>query len=190
MNSLSPKLILIGASTGGPGLIEQILIALPQKISVAIVIAQHMQSGFLKSFAKRLRRLSDIEVLFAKDTTNIESGFIYLLSNTSQLFSVAKEIKLIQDSKNSTIYHPDIDTLFLSASQLKNSTITAYLLSGIGDDGAKGLLALKKNGSYTVAQDEESSIVYGMPKSAYEIDAHCKIMDIQTIVDDIKERAK
>ena len=145
-----------------------------------------MQKHFLYSFAKRLKRISKLEVVLVEEEEIIKGSKIYLLANSTQLKQTGSDI-LLQKSHQESFYHPDIDLLFLSAAQLQNVAIKAYLLSGIGSDGAKGLLALKAQGAYTIVQDEASSIVYGMPKSAYVMDAHCKVLSIDAIVADIKE---
>lgn len=186
MNSLRHKITLIGASTGGPGLIEKIITQLPSSIESSIVIAQHMQKHFLSSFAKRLERISKLEVVLVEEKEALKRSKIYLLADSIQLKQTEDAI-FLQKSHQESFYHPDIDMLFLSAAQLQDVAIKAYLLSGIGSDGAKGLLALKAQGAYTIAQDETSSIVYGMPKSACAIDAHCKVLSIDAIATEIKE---
>ncbi len=186
MNSLKPKLLLIGASTGGPGLIEKIITSLEQKIEGSIIIAQHMDKIALSSFAKRLNRINKTtEVVFCETSCeNINNNTIYLLNGTSRLEQKNGLIlQTITDYKG--IYHPNIDELFFSASKIKNYDIQAYLLSGIGSDGAKGLKALKDAGYYCVAQDEKTSIVYGMPKRAKEIGATSSILDIEKIIKEI-----
>ncbi len=185
MISLKPKkLIFIGASTGGPGLIEQIITALKFPIEGSIIIAQHMQREHLHSFAERLGRIGNIPVQFAIHATQIENGRIYVLGDTVHLVEKNNRI-IIEEITKKGFYHPTIDELFFSAAALRDVIKIAYLLSGIGADGAKGLLSLKSAGYKTVAQDAASSIVYGMPKNAYEIGAATYVMSILEIVEDI-----
>ncbi len=184
MNSLKPKLALIGSSTGGPGLLEQIITSFTKRVNGSIIIAQHMDSLLLESFARRLNRINKItEVVFCSDSQiDIKTNTIYLLNDTAKL----KESMQLQRVENfSGIYHPTIDELFFSAAKLKKYVIHAYLLSGIGADGARGLKALKDAGHYCAAQDEETSIVYGMPKSAKEIQAVSAVLSIDEIIKDI-----
>jgi len=187
---LKPKqLILIGASTGGPGFIEKIITSLGDSIDVAIVIAVHMNGLLLESFAKRLNRINHIAVDFVTQETKIQSGKIYLLEETSVIYEKSGAIFLKEQTPLVGYYHPTIDELFLSAAKLKDIQISAYLLTGIGADGAKGMLELKNRGFYTVAQDEKTSIVYGMPKRAFEMDALRAVMSIEKIVEDIQKKS-
>ena len=186
MNFLNrKKLILIGASTGGPGLLESIIKALPHTITTPIIIAQHMDRVALESFAKRLHRINNITVEFITQKTELREGVIYLLEDTSVMQKEYNSYFLEPYPHATGFYHPIIDELFFSVSKLDDIEVHAYLLSGIGADGAKGLLALRETGAKTVAQDEATSIVYGMPKSAVEMDAASKVMSIDEIKEDI-----
>ncbi len=164
---------------------EKIVASLDKPIDFSIIIAQHMHALALGSFAKRLDRLSAHEVVFVKDRCLVEPAKIYLLEDSSYLEQEdAIYIKKYQEPKG--FYHPDIDTFFLSAQSIKHIEFVVYLLSGMGRDGAKGMLELKKLEHKTVAQDEQSSIIYGMPKSALEMGASCAVMSIDEIIEDIK----
>ncbi len=145
-----------------------------------------MDSLSLESFARRLNRINKVtEVVFCSNSQiNIETNTIYLLNDTARLVeSIRLQLQRVKDFNG--IYHPTIDELFFSAAKLKRYAIHAYLLSGIGADGAKGLKALKDAGRYCVAQDEKTSIVYGMPKSAKEIQAVSAVLSIDEIIKDI-----
>ncbi len=179
---------MIGASTGGPGLIESIVESLPSRICPAVVIAQHMDRHSLGSFAKRLQRLGSVPVNLVDTRTLLKRGEIYVLSDTTALRMDGGRAVLVPES-GSGFYHPTIDRLFESATQIKGAAITAILLSGIGADGAKGMLKLKEAGHETIAQDEKSSIVYGMPKAAAEMGAASTIRPISEIVAEIRESA-
>lgn len=184
------KLILIGASTGGPGLIEKIISAFKKPPKVAVIIAQHMEAHHLVSFAKRLHRLNaSITVELITQETQISDGNIYVLEDTSEFYCKYDTVLLRKNMTTQSYYHPQIDELFSSASRLRNVAIVSYLLSGIGSDGAKGMLTLKETGHKTVAQDEASSIVYGMPKSAKEIGAALHVMSINAIVQDTQKES-
>ncbi len=185
-NPIPEKLILIGASTGGPGLIESIASSLPRKIDAAVVVAQHMDKISLASFAGRLGRISALPSLFAEGRVSLEKGAIYILSDTAVLHKSGREIYLETVDCEDGFYHPTIDTLFLSAADLEKVRICAFVLSGIGSDGARGLLKLKERGHKTVVQDESTSPVYGMPKAAAELGAAQKIAPIWDIVEYIR----
>jgi len=178
------NLILIGASTGGPGFIKSIISALTDEINGIIIIAQHMSKVHLESFCRSLNSINSISVEFVREATKLSNGTIYILGDTAVL--TRKKNNLYLKNINDGFYHPTIDELFFSAALLQQTNISAYLLSGIGKDGARGLLTLKNANFQTIAQDKMSSIVYGMPKSAFELNAVQKVMSIDEIIYDIK----
>jgi len=145
-----------------------------------------MDSFSLESFARRLNRIDRVtEVVFCQNrTTNLVTNCVYLLDDTAKLIE-SDSLQLHSIENFDGIYHPTIDALFFSAAQFHKYEIHAYLLSGIGSDGAKGLQALKEKGHYCVAQDEKTSIVYGMPKRAKELGATSAILSIEEIIKDI-----
>ena len=179
--------MLIGASTGGPGLIESIVSSLPSGMEAALVIAQHMDRISLESFAKRVGRISGLNSTLVTDRCLLEKGKIYILSDTALLHTKGGRIELAIEREKSGFYHPTIDRLFESAARIEGTAITAILLSGIGRDGAKGMHELKTAGHRTIAQDEKSSIVYGMPKAAAEMGAASIICPIEEIIAQISE---
>jgi len=188
LNFLKPKIALIGASTGGPGLIEKIITSFEMQLDGSVILAQHMNTLSLASFAKRLNRINSVtEVIFCEEKTKIETNKIYLLNDTASLQEEHSVLYIIPNSEDKGLYHPTINRLFSSAATLRrcNIDIRAYLLSGIGADGAEGLLEIKEQGYTTIAQDEKSSIVYGMPKAAKEMNAATEILSIEEIIKDI-----
>ena len=178
---------LIGASTGGPGLLERIILSLDKNSEDVLVVAQHMDKISLKSLAKRFARVCERHVILVDEPTAVEKGKVYLLGETCRLEERAGPT-LVPQTNQDRFYLPTIDELFRSATSLHHHKITAILLSGIGADGAEGLLALKTNGFHTIAQDEASSIVYGMPKRAKEMGAADEILSIEAIADIIGDR--
>lgn len=183
------KLVLLGASTGGPGLIEKVFRNL-HSINGNLIIAQHMDKLSLESFATRLDRISSIEVICAKEQkTEIRTNSAYVLHDTSRL--IEREGRLfIEKEAQKGFYHPTIDELFASAAHLRRKwDISAYILSGIGDDGVKGLLELRSINPRVkiVAQDEATSKVYGMPRCAKEVGVCDKILSISEIAEDISK---
>ncbi|MDQ1340744.1 MAG: hypothetical protein QG567_1902 [Campylobacterota bacterium] len=180
------KLILIGASTGGPGHIEKILKKLPSTLSSRVIIAQHMDALLFDSFTKRLNSISNLEILNSADELSLDSSKIIICSKTCTLENKDNDYKLVSSSKQNHTYNPTIDILFESASNFTNNfDILCILLTGIGSDGAKGMLKLKNSGAHTIAESEESAIVYGMPRSARELGAAEKILTIDNIIDEI-----
>ena len=180
-------MILIGASTGGPGLIEKIIRSLPLEFRFPVIIAQHMDSIALNSFAKRLGRLKGHTVRLVDQCMKIEEGNVYILADTC-CFVESNNSIVIEPSSDKGFFHPTIDTLFNSAASLKHVEIIAILLSGIGSDGAEGMKKLKYSGYLTIAQDEKTSVVYGMPKRAKEIDGTQEILAIDSIAKLISQK--
>ncbi len=170
-------------------MIEKIMVSLDNIRNSAIVIAQHMDALSLRSFARRLHRIHPEDVMLVSERTEIQSGGIYVVRDTAVVRFEHNRFILELQSVQESYYHPTIDVLFDSAAALQHIEISAYLLSGIGADGAKGMLELKQSGSKTVAQDEQSSIVYGMPKRALEMGAVEQVLSIDDIIIDIQREA-
>ncbi len=169
----SEKVILIGASTGGTEVISKIL----KKIRLdlpGILIAQHMPGEFTRAFANRLNSESDLYVKEAEDGDVVCNGSVYIANGFNHLQLVKEgdyfKCKLEMGSLVNR-HRPSVDVLFSSAEKFPGKSIVAALLTGMGADGAKGLLGLRKIGAKTFAQDEGSSVVFGMPKEAIKLDA-------------------
>lgn len=189
MTSYKPnKIILIGASTGGPGQIQKIVTALPKLDNSAIIIAQHMAQDFIPSFMKRLQENSSNNLSMAKENQMIEKGFIYICSGqtavkkeNSSLFFTHKD-SLIND------YNPNINLLFNSFVPFaKEFEILSVILTGIGEDGVEGCQQLGLNNSVCLTESEQSAIVDGMPNRARAVVENIKVLDIKDIITEIKE---
>jgi two-component system chemotaxis response regulator CheB len=186
----SNKFVLIGASTGGPGLIEKIVTSLPADYPYGVCIVQHMPDSFTAAFARRLNKNADIEVLEAKANMEVKPARAIIAKGGWHLH-FAKNLKgdvLVKLSPNSKkrFFCPSVDEMFLSAASVLNpKNILAVLLTGIGDDGADGMVELKKKGAYTIAESEESAVVYGMPKMAYERGGVVKQLPFEKILNEI-----
>jgi two-component system chemotaxis response regulator CheB len=168
------RLIAIGASTGGAEALKDILEAMPED-SPAIVIAQHMPATFTKLFAKRLDGLCKITVKEAEDEEPILPGHAYVAPGGFHLRvkrydSRGFGIKLGADAQVN-LHRPSVDVLFQSVADSAGADAVGVILTGMGKDGALGLLEMHKKGAFTIAQDEASSIVFGMPKEAIDIGA-------------------
>ena len=184
------QLVLIGASTGGPGLIETILTSLPADYPYPVCVVQHMPENFTGVFAKRLDKNAKIEVIEAKAGELVKPGRAIVAKGgwhlhfskkiTGELF-----VKLSPNSMKH-FFCPSVDEMFFSASKIFNpKNILAVELTGIGDDGADGMVELRKKGAYTIGESEESAVVYGMPKMAYERGGVVKQLPFDKIVDEI-----
>jgi two-component system, chemotaxis family, protein-glutamate methylesterase/glutaminase len=166
-------IIAIGASTGGPQAIESLLTRMPAE-TPPIVIAQHMPAGFTKAFAGRLDRVCKIRVVESAGGEVLEPGVAYLAPGGHHLAVDAHGVRLttrLHDGPQLHHQRPAVDELFNSLARLGGVPIVAALLTGMGADGAEGLLALRKAGAETIAEDEISCIVFGMPREAIARDA-------------------
>ncbi len=182
------KYVLIGSSTGGPGLIEKIARTLPQDYPNPVCVVQHMPANFTAKFAARLDSVSKLNVVEADNSQPVIPGFFIIAKGGWHLHFRKKDVvycKLVPNSKN-RFFVPSVDEMFFSALEVMDpKKIMAVLLTGIGDDGAQGMKALKEAGAYTLAESEESAAVYGMPKAAKELGAAVKILPFEEILKEI-----
>jgi len=164
-----PEIIAIGASTGGPSAIHRILKEFPENLSVPVVIVQHMPHEFLQGLARWLQRSTDLQVKIAESGDEIKAGHVYIAPGTSHMTLKRQEgqlfVRLIRE-RGTPQYQPSINMLFNSVATTCGSNAIGVILTGMGDDGASGLLAMKQASARTLAQDENSSTVYGMPNAA------------------------
>lgn len=181
-------LIAMGSSTGGVQTLEKILPHLPTHIP-PIVIVQHMPAGFTFSLAQRLDRLCHLAIKEAEQGDRLLQGHVYIAPGDKHM--VIKRASLgytleIKDGPKVSRHKPSIDVLFRSVANEAGANGIGFLLTGMGDDGAKGLKEMKERGSKTYAQDEKSCIVYGMPKVAVEIEAVVSSLTLEEIITTIK----
>jgi len=167
------KVVLIGSSTGGPGLIEQICAALPANYKYPVCIVQHMPAQFTAAFATRLDRASALNVHESAQNMELLPGNVYVARGGVHMNfakKVSGKIVIREDkSKGDNFFQPSVDEMIFSALEVfKPSQLVGVILTGIGDDGAEGMVKLKKLGAYTLGESEESATVYGMPKEAYD----------------------
>jgi two-component system chemotaxis response regulator CheB len=181
------KIVLIGASTGGVRAIQFILSALPAA-SPPIVIVQHMAAQYTRQFTERLNVNCAINIKLAEDGEKIYFGNAYLAPGDSHMEIDARGgeyyIKLVNGPPINR-HRPSVDVLFASAAKNIKASAVGVLLTGMGKDGARSLKEMRNSGAYTIAQNEETSIVYGMPKAAIEIDAVDKVLPLQNIPQEI-----
>ncbi|WP_395338625.1 protein-glutamate methylesterase/protein-glutamine glutaminase [Ningiella sp. W23] len=174
-------LVGIGASTGGTEAIKQVLINLSPAFP-ATVITQHMPVSFTRSFAQRLDSLCKIKVHEAKDGERLLPGNAYIAPGDKHMeitrHGADYRIRL-NDGPLVSGHKPAVDVMFESLAKVAGNNTVATLLTGMGKDGAKGLLTLKKAGALTMAQDEESCVVYGMPRAAVELGATSNVFPLE-----------
>ncbi|MFI0473513.1 chemotaxis response regulator protein-glutamate methylesterase [Halomonas sp. HMF6819] len=182
----SEKLIIIGASTGGTEAIRAVLEPLPAN-TPAIMITQHMPGGFTKSFAERLNRLCRITVKEASEGERVLPGHAYIAPGGQHLElarSGANYVVRLHEGEPVNRHRPSVDVLFDSASKYAGKNAIGVILTGMGKDGATGLLKMRQAGAPTIAQNEQSCVVFGMPREAIAVGGATEVLAL----DDIPER--
>ena len=176
---------LIGASTGGPDIIRHLLSNVYKRNS-AFVVAQHMPELFTKSYSARLNQLCGLTVSEAKDGDYIEPGKVLVLPGNSHGV-IERDVNgffiALNQKEKVNRHRPSIDVLFNSGVKISKNNLRAILLTGMGEDGARGLKKLHSYGATTIAQDANSSVVYGMPKKAVELGAASAVLSPEQIID-------
>ena len=182
------KIILIGTSTGGPGHLKKILSSLSTSFKIPIVIAQHMNAVFIKSFVKQFNDELPFDVVMADDKHCIEDKTIYICASHCEVQKDGYALNLVHNEKVQSHYNPSVNHLFSSAKILTHDyDILAILLTGIGQDGALGLAELQDVGATCIAESKESAIVYGMPKKAAELNSQIKVLNLDSIINSIQQ---
>lgn len=180
----SEKAILIGASTGGIDVIAKILKNLRTDLP-GILIVQHMPGEFTKAFANRMNQESKLNVKEAEDGDIVMRGSVYIANGFNHLYLI-KENGLFKCKLGMgelvNRHRPSVDVLFHSATKFQGKNITAILLTGMGADGAKGLLELYETDAMTFAQDEKSAVIFGMPKEAIKLNAAKMIVNPDELI--------
>jgi two-component system chemotaxis response regulator CheB len=177
------KIIAIGASTGGTEAIRYILKNIRADLP-GILITQHMPAGFTKSFADQLNRECEVTVKEASDGERIMRGHAYIAPGGKHMElyrSGAKYFIRVRDGELVNRHKPSVDVLFNSVAHHAGQNALGLIMTGMGKDGAAGLLIMKEAGAHTIAQDEQSSVVFGMPKEAIKLDAANQIMNLKDI---------
>lgn len=179
----SSRFIAVGASTGGTEAIKNVFMGFPADIP-PVAVVQHIPPYFSTAFANRLNELCPFEVREAKDGDEFLPGLVLIAPGGRHMEVVREGSKLIAkvyDGEPVNRFKPSVDVLFNSVAKLLGGKATGVLMTGMGSDGAKGLLAMKNAGSFTIAQDQESCVVFGMPRAAIEIGAACEIRSLEEI---------
>jgi two-component system response regulator WspF len=163
--------VILGCSTGGPKILIDILTTFPENFPAAFIIIQHMDAQFTPGFAKWIDSQINMPAQVVRDGAIPEPGKVLIACTNDHLVMTPKLTLRYTKEPRDNFYHPSVDVFFLSVAQYWPAAGIAALLSGMGRDGAEGLLALHNRNWYTIAQDHDSSIVYGMPKAAADIGA-------------------
>ncbi len=179
------KIIAIGASTGGTEAIREVLMRFPANAPGAVIV-QHMPAYFTSSFAERLNQLCEIEVREAKDGDSVRPGLALIAPGNFHMLlrrSGARYYVEVRDGPTVCLQRPSVEVLFKSVARYAGANAVGAILTGMGSDGAKGLLEMREAGAWTIAQDEKTSVVYGMPAKAVEFGAAAIQLPLQKIGD-------
>jgi len=190
---VAKSIIAIAASTGGPQSLLQVIPKLPAEIKSGILIVQHMPPGFTKSFAQRLDRVSKIDVKEAEDGEVVEEGKAYVAPGDFHMeITIRTEKPRITLNKKPKIHgvRPAADPMMISAARAFGRKTIGVVMTGMGRDGAQGLAEIKKRGGITIAQDKETSIIFGMPKAAIELGVVDYIVPLDKIAETIVRAEK
>lgn len=183
-------ILALGASTGGPQALQAIIDKLPADFPYPVVIVQHMPETFTSAFAKRLDTYASIKVKLAENGDILTPGCAYLAPGGVQMKLVRKAqmFQLVVEKKNEKddfLFKPSIDYTFTSIAECFAGEALALILTGMGDDGTKGAARLREKGASVWVQDEESSVVYGMPKSVYEAGYAQRVVSLSDMAHDL-----
>jgi two-component system response regulator WspF len=175
------NLIIIGCSSGGPEALARLLGDLPQEFQSPVIVIQHVDAAFAAGLAKWLNVKSTLPVKLIEDGDQPVPGKVLVAATNSHLVMSPEGNLKYSHEPTDTFYRPSVDVFFRSVAKHWSHSVTAILLTGMGKDGANGMLELRKKGAYTIAQDEATSAVYGMPKAAVELGAATEILPISRI---------
>ncbi len=184
--SCSGKMIAIASSTGGPKALSIILSELPENLPCSVVIAQHMTDGFVPGLAEWLDSVSKLTVKEGVDLEALTRGTVYFSSTEKNMIvNKQKSIGFIEKKENE-LYNPSCNILLSSVADVFGADAMGIILTGMGDDGVSGIKEIKNNGGFAIAQDEASSIVFGMPRIAIESGCIDKVLSISEVSAEIE----
>jgi two-component system chemotaxis response regulator CheB len=173
-------LLAVGSSTGGPSALAKVIGALPADLSIPVVVAQHIADGFVPGLVSWLDGLCRVKVLVAEDGATMEPGCVYVAPTGLNLEVDTHRVHFSTPTAKQ-LYVPSADTLFASAAYSHGRRAIGVILTGMGSDGASGLKRLHDRGALTIAQDEKTSVVFGMPKAAIEAGAVAEVLPVDLI---------
>ncbi|MEN6622197.1 MAG: chemotaxis response regulator protein-glutamate methylesterase [Smithella sp.] len=192
MVKTTEKVVVVGASTGGTEAIRVFLESLPPD-APGIVIVQHMPEHFTKSFAQRLDSLCKISVKEARDNDTVMTGRALIAPGNYHTLlkrSGARYYVEVKEGPLVSRHRPSVDVLFRSTARYAGPNAVGVIMTGMGDDGARGMLEMKEAGAYTIGQDEATCVVYGMPQEAFKRGAVDKVLPLEGIADKVLLKCK
>ena len=172
----APKLIAIGISTGGPPALQMLLSGLPPTFPVPIVVVQHISRGFVSGLANWLSETTPLSCKVTSQSEILQPGQVYLAPDDRHLIIKPSGLVWLDASEPIGNHRPSVTVLFQSVARNYGPAAIGVLMTGMGEDGARGLLAMRQAGAYTLAQDEASSIIFGMPKAAIDLGASEEVL--------------
>ena len=181
------QIVAIGSSTGGPAALHKILSAMPKQFAIPIVIVQHISFGFVEGLASWLNDACALTVQVAKLGDRLEPGKVYLAPDDRHLVVDRFNRVNLNDAPPMGGHRPSVTTLFQSVAQAYGASALAVILTGMGSDGAPGMKALRQAGAITIAQDQQSCVVFGMPKEAIALGAIQYVVSLDQIAQKIRE---
>ncbi|MEQ5814265.1 chemotaxis response regulator protein-glutamate methylesterase [Marinobacter sp. NFXS11] len=190
MTRTTDKVVALGTSTGGTQALETVLTRLPADCP-GIVVVQHMPEKFTAAFAHRLNQLCRCEVREAVDGDRVIPGLVLIAPGGKhmQLRRSGAQYRVgVADGPPVNRHKPSVDVLFRSVATTAGRNALGIIMTGMGDDGAKGLLAMRQAGAHTIAQDQETSVVFGMPREAIEIGAAMEVLPLESMAEAITGR--
>lgn len=187
------ELIAIGISTGGPNALRDVFKMIDPHLKQPILVVQHMPAGFTAEFAQSLNRICPLEVCEAKDEMKIEDGHVYIAPGNYHIIveprPTGNVIRTIQTEQRNG-HRPSADVLFESVAKIYKNNSLGVIMTGMGRDGAVEITEMRKQGAWTLGQDEQSSIVYGMPRVGYELGGVQKQVPLMEMADEISKLAR
>lgn len=187
------KIIAIGISTGGPNALREVFKMLDPHLSQPILVVQHMPAGFTTEFAQSLNKICPLTVVEAADNMPIEDAHIYIAPGNYHIVveeRAGRNVIRTTQRPQRNGHRPSADALFESVSKIYKNNALGVIMTGMGRDGAEGITELRRQGAWTLGQDEESAVVYGMPKVAWELGGVQKQVSLKNMADEISALAR
>ncbi len=183
--TVAPRVVVVGVSTGGPQALAEIVPMVPETFPLPILIVQHMPALFTRFLADRLQQLTKLRVQEAGENMLVESRSIYIAPGGFHMYverQGTREVLRLSNEEPENSCRPAVDVLFRSAAATYNGAVIAVILTGMGKDGMRGAEALRRQGSYVIAQDKNSSVVWGMPGAVVQAGLADSVLDLKSIV--------